>query len=146
MALNVLQITRDVFKHLKDTGYSVYRQGIPDLDTVKRDANGRVPYYLAVQFGTPQAKARGKTFCGVRHDDYVLPIYIQVVGPDATKVEEVAYGDILDAMLGYGTDWTSGVEQRPGGALYPMTQSNGATEAYVYPLSFGLTFQMNPTP
>lgn len=144
--LNVTTITRDIFDHLtSEIPQDVYRQGVPDIDSLERDATGKVKYYVAVQFGMPQAKASGKTFSGVRHDDHILPVYIQVVGPNATKVEDVALGKVLDVMLGYSTDWCAYVEQRPGGAVLPMTQSNGATEAYVFPLSFGLTFQMNPS-
>lgn len=144
--LNVTTITRDIFDHLtSEIPQDVYRQGVPDIDSLERDATGKVKYYVAVQFGMPQSLARGKTFAGVRHDDHVLPIYVQVVGPDATKVESIALGKVLDSLLGYSTDYTAYVEQRPGGAVLPMTQSNGATEAYVFPLSFGLTFQMNPS-
>lgn len=145
MALNISGVKAAVFAHLdSEIDPPIYRQGVPDANVLRRDASGRVPYYLTVQFGMPQGKARGKTFSGVRHDDYVLPIYVQVVGPDAAIVEEIAFDGVLDAMLGFSTRWTSQMEQRAGGAIYVMTQSNAATEAYVYPLSFGLTFQMNP--
>lgn len=143
--LNVVEIQDALAKHLDDSiPQKTYEQGIPDIQTLKRDASGKVPYYVAYQFGMPQAKANGKTFCGVTHDDYVLTMYVQVVGPDATEVRKLAYGEVLTAMLGFSRKWTAQMEQRAGGAVLEMTQSTGATEAYVAPLSFGVTFQMNP--
>lgn len=142
--LNVLEVQDSILNHIRATvPQKVYEQGIPDADTVRRNASGKVEYYVAVQFGMPQAKASGKTYIGVEYDDYVLPIYIQVVGPSAEGVRRVAFGPVHSNLLGFSAKWTAQVEQRSGGAVNMMTQSNNSTEAYVAPLSYGVTFQMN---
>lgn len=143
--LNVLEVQDAIVAHLRASiPHEVFEQGIPDADTVRRDASGKVMYYVAIQLGMPQAKATGKTYMGVEHDDYVQPVYVQVVGADAKKVRQAAFGAVHTALLGFSTKWTAQLEQRAGGAIYPMTQSNNSTEAYVVPLSYGITFQMNP--
>lgn len=145
--LNVREIVNELHSHLKSSlEVPVYKQGVPDADTLHRDKTGKVPYYIAVQYGAPWAKARGKTFCGNRNDDYLLPFSIQVVGPVADTVEEIALDGVLDVMLGFSAKWSAYVEQRAGGSVVPMTQSTAATEAYMFPLGFGLSFQMHGSP
>lgn len=144
MALNVNEVIENVHAHLKaSVTQPVYEQGVPDPTTLRRDPSGKVPYYIAVQYGTPWARAKGKTFASVRNDDYTLPIAVQVVGPDATIVRKIALSGVLNALLGFSAPWTSQMEQRTGGSTLPMTQSTSATEAYVFPMGFGLTFQMD---
>lgn len=146
MALNVKSIIDAVHTHLiTSVPQEVFKQGVPDADDLPRDISGKVPYYIAVQYGTPWAKARGKGFCGVRHDEYLLPISLQVVGPDANNVETIAMSVVLDALLGFATDNTGQMEQRAGGSVVPFTSSTAATEAYIFPMGFGLPFQMQST-
>ena len=146
MALNVTEVINAVHTHLTSSlSVPVYKQGVPDADKLPRDKSGNVPFYIAVQYGTPWAKAKGKTFSGVRFDDYLLPISVQVVGHDIDTVEEIALDGVLDSMLGFTTQWSSQMEQRAGGSVVPMTQSTASTEAYMFPLGFGLTIQMNAT-
>lgn len=143
MALNVTEVISAVHNHLVSSiAQPVYRQGVPDADTVLRDPSGAVRYYVAVQYGTPWSRAAGKTFSGVRHDDYSLPIHVQVIGADAEIVERIAMDGVFNALLGFSAKWTSQMSQSTGGAIYPMTQSNQATEAYVFPMTFSLVFQM----
>jgi|SRR5690625_4601461 len=143
--LNVRSIQQDILNHLRGSiPQEVYEIGVPDADTLKRDSSGKVPYYVAVQFGGPQSKARGRTFAGVTHDDYDLPVYVQVIGPSPETTSNIAFQSVLTALMGYSTDWTSQVGHRFGGSVQPVAQSNSATEAYMVPLSFGVTFQMGP--
>lgn len=146
MALNVSQVIKEVHDHLtSNIAIPVYKQGVPDAEKLPRDGSGKVPYYIAIQYGTPWHKASGRTFSGVRHDDYLLPITAQVVGPDIDNVEAIALDGVMDVLLGFTTEWSSQMEQRAGGSVVPMTQSTAATEAYMFPLGFGLTFQMDPS-
>lgn len=146
MALNLIDIQDQILGHMNSSiPQRVIEQAIPDPQTVERDENGKIPYYVAVQFGDIQDRARGKTFSGSRHDDYDLIIYTQVIGIDPATVRRIASGGVLDAMLGFEADWASYIRKRPGGGIWPITQSNEATEAYMFPGSWAITFQMNPS-
>lgn len=141
--LNLVGIQDQVFEALDNAiPQPLYEQGIPDADTIKK-VNGKVQPYVALQFGDLQDRLRGKGFVGVRNDDYELPIYIQVVAADPDKARKIASGPVLDAMLGLSFDWTGEVRKRSGGGMWPVTNSNGATEAYLFPSSWALTVQLN---
>ena len=140
--LNLETIQDEIANHLRDSiAQKCYEQAVPDADTVKRSSDGSIPYYVTYQFGTLRQGYRGKGFAGVRHDDYRLVVQIQVVGPEPTMTRKVG-NRVTDAMLGADFDWCSEMVPEVSGAIFPMVQSNSATEAYVVPLSFGVTFQM----
>lgn len=143
--LNLVEIQDYIFNHLESTlPQPLYEQGIPDAQTVRK-VNGKVQPYVALQFGDLQERASGRGFSGVRFNDYDLPIYIQVVAADPKVARKIASDSVLDAMLGLQTDWTDQVRKRPGGGMWPITNSNGATEAYLVPSSWAVTVQMAET-
>lgn len=117
----------------------VVEQGVVDIETVKRNGVGDIEPYIAIHFGMLQS-GRGKSFIGPRGHDYILPIYVQCVSPEP-KIARQLQNKIVDVLLGEGFPWSGQIEQRPGGAIFPMTNSNAATEAYVSASSFGLLVQ-----
>lgn len=117
----------------------VVEQAVPDVASVKRNAAGKITPYIAVQFGDIQ-EGRGHNFAGPRHDDYQLPVYIQVIAADAKDARK-GYNRVIDKMLGATFPWTGNIRKRPGGGMWAMTSSNGATEAYMFPASFTLLVQ-----
>lgn len=119
-------------------------QAIPDADTVRK-VGGKIEPYAALQFGDPQDRAEGRGFTGVRGNDYELPIYIQVVAAETTRARKLASGQVLDVMLGFSQDWTGEVRKKSGGNMWPLVNSNGATEAYLYPSSWAVTVQLHET-
>lgn len=146
MALNLVTLQNQILEHFENAiPQRVIEQAIPDAQTVLRTADGKIPYYVAIQFGDIQNRFRGKTFAGTRHDDYDLIMYTQVIGPDPKMVRTIASENVLDALLGFEADWASHIVKRPGGGMWPLTQSNGATEAYMFPGSWAITFQLNPS-
>lgn len=146
MGLNLVTLQDEILEHLENSiPQQVVEQAIPDAQTVVRDSKGKIPYYVAIQFGDIQERFMGKTFSGSRHDDYDLLVYTQVIGPDPKNVRRIASENVMNAMLGFEADWASFIRKRPGGGMWPLTQSNGATEAYMFPGSWAISFQMNPT-
>lgn len=117
----------------------IIEQGIPDINTVKRNRPGDIDPYVAIQFGDLQ-NGVGKSFVGPRGHDYQMPIYTQVIAPEPGIARRIQ-NKVVDALLGEGFPWSGQIEKRPGGAMFPMTNSNGATEAYTAPSSFGLLVQ-----
>jgi len=117
----------------------IVEQGVPDIRTVKRNAVNEIDPYVAIQFGDLQ-QGRATSMVGPRGDDYILPIYFQCIAPEV-GIARGLQNKVLDVMLGAGFPWSGNVRKRPGGGMFTMTNSNGATEAYTFPASFGLTVQ-----
>ncbi len=117
----------------------IEEQGVPDINTVKRNQVGDIDPYIAIQFGDLQ-QGRATSMVGPRGDDYILPIYVQCIAPEV-GIARGLQNKILDVMLGAGFPWSGNVRKRPGGGMFTMTNSNSATEAYTFPASFGLTVQ-----
>lgn len=144
--LNIIEIQDKILKHLQDNmAQLVVEQAIEDAWTVKK-VDGFVKPYVAVNFGTPHARATGRTYSGVRTDDYDLIVQIQVIASKPEIARKLTYGKVWDLLLGFTTKWAGDIRQRPGGMVQAITTSNGATEAYLYASSFSLTFQMSETP
>lgn len=140
--LNLVDIQDAVFEELEsEMAIPVFEQAIPDANTVRK-VDGKVQPYLAIQFGDLQDRVSGRGFTGVRSNDYELPIYVQVVAADPRIARKIASGPVLDTMLGLSLDWTGEVRKRPGGGMWPIVNSNGATEAYLAPSSWGVTVQL----
>lgn len=134
--------TQEEILALLDTSFvqNIVEQGIPDINTVIRNSiTGKIDPYIAIQFGDLQ-NARGKSMVGPRGHDYALPIYLQCIAPDP-KVARKLQNKLVDVLLGEGFPWSGSMEKRPGGGIFPMTNSNSATEAYVAASSFGLLVQ-----
>lgn len=118
----------------------IVEQGIPDINTVRRNATtGEIEPYIAIQFGDIQQQG-ARSFVGPRGDDYVMPLYAQCIAPEA-GVARGLQNKLVNVLLGEGFPWSGNVRKRPGGAMFTMTNSNSATEAYTAPSSFGLLVQ-----
>lgn len=116
-------------------------QAIPDIETVKRNKQGKIDPYFSFQFG--QVVQQGSEgFAGAFHADYQLPIYFQAVAPTPVIGRKMA-NKLTREFLGAGFSWAGEVRQRSGGPMFPMVQSTGAAEAYVFPSSFGLLMQLS---
>ena len=117
----------------------VVEQAIPDSQTVKRDASGKIKPYVAIQFGDLQ-QGVSRSFVGPRGDDYVLPVYVQAVAPTAKSARQII-NKVRNVLLGADYPWSGNVRKRAGGMMYPVAATNAATEAYVSPASFGVVMQ-----
>ncbi len=117
-----------------------YQQGVPDGTNVVRRADGKIKPYFAYQFGDLQAEG-AQSFDGPKGEDYVQPIYVQAVAPSAAEAREMANLVTMGA-LGATFEFGGALRKRPGGALWPITASNAAIEAYEAAISFGLVVQL----
>lgn len=143
MALNISQVQDQIFSHLEsEVPQTLYEQGVTDAETVKK-VDGLVVPYVAIQFGALSPRARGRTFVGVRTFDYDLSIQIQVVAPRPDMARRIMYETVYDAMVGLKFPWIGEIEPDRIGGVFPITSSNGATEAYQQASGFRVTLQMN---
>lgn len=116
-------------------------QAVPDSKTVRRNTAGDVDPYISYYFGDLQ-QGRAYSMAGPRGDDYEMPIYTQVIAPDAGIARRLG-NKLRDVMLGEDFPWTGSIRKRPGGGMFPLVASNGATEAYIMPASFGVLIQFD---
>lgn len=119
----------------------VVEQALPDIAQITSSASGAWKPLVTVQFGDLQPWG-AKSMVGARGDDYILPIHIQVTALEASIARKVG-NKILGGFLGASFDWAGEVRKRVGGHTYPLTNSDGAIEAYISPLSFGLLVQIS---
>lgn len=119
----------------------IIEQSIPDSKLVRRNAAGDIDPYYAVEFGDLQ-EGYTHSMAGPRGDDYVMPVYIRSVAPTASIARRMA-NRVRDLLLGEAFTWTGSIRKRPGGGMFPITASNGATEAFISPASFGVPIQFD---
>lgn len=142
MALTVEEIQESIFELIESSFIQpVYEVAVPDSFSLERDPMGQVIDYIAVQFGDMQLSDRGSTsFIGPRYDDYQLPFYTQAVSANARTARRLA-NKMNNIMLGSDHPFSTNVRKRFGGGVWPVIGSNQATEAYLFPASFGVGFQ-----
>lgn len=123
------------------SGFTWHEQAIPDGQSVKK-VNGEITPYFAYQFG--DIIAEGATnFGNVLLDDYQQPFYVQAIAGDATTARKMA-AHVTQKTLGARFEHGGVIRKRPGGAPFPITASNGATEAYAHAISFTLLVDLAP--
>lgn len=139
---NETQIQGDIIAHLESSfAQPLVEQAVPDSKTVLRNSTGDVDPYIAYSFGDTQ-QGRAYSMAGPRWDDYELPIYTQVIAPDAGIARRLG-NKLRDVLLGEDFPWTGSIRKRPGGGMFPLVASTGATEAYIMPASFGVLIQFD---
>lgn len=142
MALNLIDVQDRIFEALDAAiPQPLVEQGVPDAGTVRK-VDGKIEPYVALQFGDLQDVSSGRGFTGVRTNNYDLPIYVQVCAADSTVARRIASGVVLNTLLGMTGPWTGELRKRPGGGMFPVTNSNGATEAYLFPSSWACRVQI----
>lgn len=126
------------------TGVKVVEQAVPNINTIKRDAAGKVVPYIAYQFGDLQ-EGTSHSMVGPEGDDYRIPVYVQCVSGDAREARRFA-NKIVTLLLGATFPWAGQVRKRPGGGMWSLVTSDPATEAYQFPASFSITAQYHTEP
>lgn len=111
----------------------IYETAVPDATTVKRDAQGRVSPYVAVQFGD-LLQIGTRNMASVVNDDYRLPIYVQSIAGTAKDARRVA-NLVNRTLLGLSTPYGGQIRKRVGGGMFMLVSAQGA-EAYQMPASF----------
>jgi|SRR5690606_2298350 len=144
MAFSIDFVQEEILNYLRtNLAQPVIEQGIPDIQTVQRDAAGKIVPFYALQFGDiQQTRTSNRSMIGPRGDDYIQPVYTQAVSPDPRIARRMG-NRINDLFLGMVFPWSGSVRKRPEGWMYPITTSTGSTEAYEMPASFGVLVQLS---
>lgn len=131
----------DAIRAAFEPAYTVVEQAVPNTKTVLRDSKGKVLSYLSFQFGD-LSEGSTHSMVGAEGDDYRIPVYIQAISGDAKKARRIARKAIR-TLLGLSFPWSGEIRKRPGGGMWSVVQSDGATEAYMFPASFSILVQYN---
>lgn len=139
-------VQEDILAYLDATlAQPVTEQAIPDSSTVIVDKVSKmINPYVAVQFGDLQ-QGYTHNMAGPIGDDYYLPVYTQAIGSTPKIARQVA-NRVRLAMIGMSFNWTGSIRKRPGGGMFPLISSNGATQAYMMPASFSVLIQYAEIP
>lgn len=141
MTFSVDDIQDQILDYLAaEINHPVVDQAIPDINTVERDTLGRIKPYVAIQFGDLQDDGT-RSMIGVRGNDYRMPIYIQAIAPTPKGARSIS-NKVTNVFLGETFPWAGTVRKRAGGGMWPITNSNFATEAYMQPASFSLVLEL----
>lgn len=142
MTFNLMGIYDDILEHLEEAlpGQEVVLQAIPDFKQVKRNVIGEIVPFYALQFGDLQ-QGRARSMYSVRGDDYILPIYIQCISPEPRTTLGL-HAQLMDVFLGKRFPYTASTRKFSGGGMYPITNTDNATEAYMMPASFSVIVQL----
>lgn len=147
MVFSLEQIQEDILTYLDTVVFpaeEVVEQAIPDINTVKRNGSGLIDPYVVVQIGDIQPWG-STSFVGPRGDDYVLPLYLQVVSP-IPKLSRRLQNQAIDRFLGASFPWAGQIRKRVSGGQMPITNSDGTVECYINPVSFGIVVQLATIP
>jgi len=140
MATSIGVIREDILTYLNTSvSLDVYRDGIPELGTIKYE-NGLLKPYCVINFGDV-LKTNTNSFMGARGDDYMQTINIYVVAKEA----EIAEGwtiRVIDALLGYKPAYASEVFKRPGAGTFVVVNATGGIECFIGNTAFGCNIQL----
>lgn len=117
----------------------VIEQGIPDTETVKRNELNQLYPYYAVQFGDLQAEG-AKNMAMVKGDDYRIPVYIQCIASNPTIARKL-HNRLMVLLIGLKVPYGAELRKRPGGSMWPLVNSDGTVEAYMFPSSYSVQVQ-----
>lgn len=118
----------------------IIEQSLEDDKQVKRNAQGRIVPYIAVDFADI-SEAGARTMAGPKTYDYTLTIRARVIADTPTNARKIG-NKLVRVMLGFSTDWSGGVTKSRAAGLFPITTTNNATEAYQMATGFNLTLQL----
>lgn len=143
MTLNIVSTQEAILDKLRTSlPQEVFEQGVPDADTVRK-VNGQIIPYVTCQFGSLSPRARGQTLVGVRTFDHELTIQAQVVAASPEIARRIMFDNVYDVLVGLSLPWMGEIRADRIGGVFPITTSNGATEAYQQASGFRATLQMN---
>lgn len=117
-----------------------YEEGVPTFETLHMTGGILQPYFV-VSYG--DVIQQGSTaFAGTRGDDHVLPVRFMAVAPTA-KIARQLRVKLTDVFTGFTPDYCGEMTKRGGGGTYTVTNANDVIVAYVAPVNFRTTINLD---
>lgn len=139
--LNVVAVQDIIAAHIREefSGYQVYEDDVLDDESLLRASNKTKPY-IVLRWSGLMRNGRGASFGGVRLDEYVSSVDINVVAPTPTQCRK-AINVIMDKLIGWKPTGGGALTPEGGAALFVV--NNREDKPHLYIASGRLTFAVN---
>jgi len=139
--LNLITVQEIIAAYVRQEfpAYEVYEDDILDNESLLR-TNNKVKPYIVLRWGGLMRDGRGTSFAGVRLDEYVSNVDVNVVAPTPTQCRK-AMNIILDKLIGWKP--TGGGALTPEGGAGLFVVNNREDKPHLYIASGRLTFAVN---
>lgn len=138
------QARQDVRDHLAANFTQECIEGtVPDAKNLRR-LNGAVYPYIIYRF-PDLMNTTDTAVIGPWGDTYIQPIFFMPVAPDIDTAQAL-YMKLLNNFLAFQPSYSGQMEKRAGGGTFEIGTENGATEAYISPINFSFTVNIQPLP
>lgn len=97
--------------------YEVLEDTLDDDTVLKRDFNGKMEAYIVLRYSPILPKRRGKSFAGVRHDEYYGTVDIIAVGSKG-RIARLLSSAVLNDLLGWSADGISPMSIQDDGGMF----------------------------
>lgn len=109
-------ITAEV-KRLYAPDFEVLEDTLADDHILTRDKMGKMDAFIILRYGPKLPKRRGKSFAGVRHDEYYATVDVMAI---ASKGRTARYlcDAVTNDLLGFKPDGVSGMTIQDDGGMF----------------------------
>lgn len=139
--LNVVAVQDIIAAYIREefSGYQVYEDDVLDDESLLR-VNNKTKPYIVLRWSGLMRSGRGASFGGVRLDEYVSSVDINVVAPTPTQCRK-AINVIMDKLIGWKPTGGSALTPEGGAGLFVV--NNREDKPHLYIASGRLTFAVN---
>lgn len=108
-------ITAEVERLYPD--YEVIEDTVEDDRAMERDLNGKMPAYIILRYGPLMPKRRGKSFKGVKHDEYYGTVDIMAIASKGNIARKLCTAILLD-LMGFKPDGNAAMGLQDDGGMF----------------------------
>lgn len=104
-------------KGLYSPQFEVIEDTLADDQAIYRDFHGQMPAYLILRYGPMLPKRRGRTYAGVKHDEYYATVDVMAVAAQAKIARQLCAAATND-LLGWAPDGASPMSIQDDGGMF----------------------------
>lgn len=109
-------ITAEV-ERLYSPQFEVIEDTLDDDNVMYRDFHGQSPAYIILRYGPMMPKRRGKSFAGVRHDEYYGTVDIMAIAAKGSSARSLCSA-VTNDLLGWSPDGNSVMSLQDDGGMF----------------------------
>lgn len=97
--------------------YEVIEDTLEDDRALTRDTNGKMPAYFILRYGPMMPVRRGKSFAGVRYDEYYSTVDVMTVGSKGNIARKLNAAAVQD-LMGWAPDGVAPMVLQDDGGMF----------------------------
>ena len=138
--LNLMYIQDIIAAHIRAEfpNYEVYEDDVLDDDALLK-VSGKVKPYIVLRWAGMFASG-GRSFMGVRYDEYDSAVDVNIVAPTARQARQ-AMNVIADKLIGWKPTGAGALNPEGGSGLFAVPDYEGKPHLYI--ASTRLSFAVN---